>query len=206
MSRFKSALFSGFNRRDVVSYITDQAKQKQALNDRAAELEAQLEQTREALDAAREENQALVARVTQAEQAAEAAAARAEKAEETCRGLQKAVRSSLTELNALSGAFDEEATDEAPGETDTEGAAEFPEGPGFPEDVPPDEEEPLEGSGFPEGELSDEEEPLEGPGFPEGNAPEEAPAEEAPEEPAVPAEEAPPVRRRTVEIRRHERI
>ena len=43
-NRFKSALFSGFNRRDVVSYITDQAKQKEALSDQTAGLEAQLEE------------------------------------------------------------------------------------------------------------------------------------------------------------------
>ena len=161
-NRFKSALFSGFNRRDVVSYITDQAKQKEALSDRTAELEAQIEELRAALDEVREENLTLQAELAVARQ-------RADEAEETCRGLQKAVRSSLTELNALSGTFDA-AGEEAP------------------------EAEPAEDP-LPETEDSNDVPDL----------PEDAPADLPTEEADAPAEEAPP-KKRTVEIRRHERI
>ena len=188
-NRFKSALFSGFNRRDVVSYITDQAKQKEVLNDRTAELEALLEEAREALAAAQEENRALLTRAEEAEQ-------RAAKAEETCRGLQQAVRSSLAELTALSGAFDAEDGDTP------EGTEEPPEGSDFPE------EDPAEGPGFPEDDTPAEPEPAEsGPAEAEEEADVskvwERPGDDTPAD--GPAEEE-PVRKRTVEIRRHGRI
>ena len=188
-NRFKSALFSGFNRRDVVSYITDQAKQKEALSDQAAELSSQLEELREALAAAREENQALQAELAEARQ-------RADRAERTCRDLQQAVRSSLTELNVLSGAFgcdEEETPAEAPE------AVLPPEGPGIPEDDGPDTD-PGD-IGLPD--TGDSPEPADnGPEFPGDDTPADVPSEE----PAAPAAEDAPVKRRTVEIRRHERI
>ena len=192
-NRFKSALFSGFNRRDVVSYITDQAKQKEVLNDRTAELEALLEEAREALAAAQEENRALLTRAEEAEQ-------RAAKAEETCRGLQQAVRSSLAELTALSGAFDAEDGDTP------EGTEEPPEGSDFPEEFP--EEAPEKDPDFPEDDTPAEPEPAEsGP----AEAEEEAdvskvwkrPGDDTPADGPVEEE---PVRKRTVEIRRHGRI
>ena len=179
-NRFKSALFSGFNRRDVVSYITDQAKQKEALAGQTAELEARLDEMRQALAEAQAENQALQAELAEAIQ-------RADSAEETCRSLQQAVRSSLTELNALSGIFEceEEA---APEESDV------PEEPAFPGDDTPADPEPAEP------EISAEEEDVcEAPG-------DDTPADGLPEEPAVLPADEPPAKKRTVEIRRHERI
>ena len=185
-NRFKSALFSGFNRRDVVSYITDQAKQKEALAGQTAKLETQLEEARQALAEAQAENQSLQAELAEARR-------RADRAEETCRGLQQAVRSSLTKLNALSGAFAcEEET--VPGEdsilSEDSSATEYPS---FPEDDTPAEPAPAELS------LSEAEEMYEFPG-------DDTPADELSEELAAPPADEPPVRRRTVEIRRHERI
>ncbi len=184
-NRFKSALFSGFNRRDVVNYITDQARQKEVLSDRTSELEAQLEQLRGALAAAQEENETLRTELAEAE-------LRAERAEETCRGLQKAVRSSLTELNALSGTFvgEEEEEENARAARDPEAE----ETPAFAEDDTPAEPAPAEESAAP----SEPEEP-EAPG-------DDTPAEAPPaKEPAAPSEPDVP-KKRTVEIRRHERI
>ena len=189
-NRFKSALFSGFNRRDVVSYITDQAKQKEELSGQSAELAAQLEELRQALDAFREENQALQSEL-------EAARQRADRAEKTCRDLQHAVRSSLTELNVLSGTFAPDTPGDIPeaaGVTDVS-----PEGSGFPEDDGPD----TEPGDIDLAEAEDISEPVEnGPEFPGDDTPADVPCEEQ----ASSAAEAVPVKRRTVEIRRHERI
>ena len=187
-NRFKSALFSGFNRRDVVSYITDQAKQKETLAGQTAELEAKLEEARQALAEARAENESLQAELAEARR-------RADKAEETCRGLQQAVRSSLTELNALSGAFasEEETVVPVEGSILSEDAS-VPEAPSFPEDDTPAEPALAEIS------VSEAEEvTFEFPG-------DDTPADEPSEEPAAPPADEPPVKRRTVEIRRHERI
>ncbi|MBR6206247.1 MAG: DivIVA domain-containing protein [Oscillospiraceae bacterium] len=189
-NRFKSALFSGFNRRDVVSYITDQAKQKEALSDQAAGLEAQLEEVRQALADAQKENETLRAELAEARQ-------RAAAAEETCRGMQQAVRSSLAELNALSGTFDGR-TKEVPGEDaelpEPEEETELFEEPRFPEDDTPADPVPAEDAA-PEA----EEDVCEQPG-------DDTPAEDVPEEPAASAAEGAPTKRRIVEIRRHERI
>ena len=186
-NRFKSALFSGFNRRDVVSYITDQAKQKETLAGQTAELEAQLEEARKALSESQAENMALRAELEEARQ-------RAARAEETCRGLQQAVRSSLTELNALSGAFEceeEAVTGEETG---------LPEDPALPDDtVCLEEDTPAETKPEDASTSEPEEEPY---GLPE----DDTPAGESPEEPAAPLAEDAPAKRRTVEIRRHERI
>ena len=190
-NRFKSALFSGFNRRDVVSYITDQAKQKGALSDQTAGLEAQLEEVRQALADAQKENETLRAELAEARQ-------RAAAVEETCRGMQQAVRSSLAELNALSGAFDSRAEEDIPGEDaelpEPEEETELFEEPCFPEDDTPADPVPAEDAA-PEA----EEDVCEQPG-------DDTPAEDVPEEPAASAAEGAPVKRRTVEIRRHERI
>ena len=184
-NRFKSALFSGFNRRDVVSYITDQANQKEDLAGQTAELEAQLEQARQALAEAQAENRALQAELAEARQ-------RADSAEETCRSLQQAVRSSLTELNALSGAFACEEEAESAEESAVPEEPAYPEEPAFPEDDTPAEPEPAEP------EVSGaEEDGCEFPG-------DDTPAGELPEEPAAPPADEPLVKRRTVEIRRHE--
>jgi regulator of replication initiation timing len=190
-NRFKSALFSGFNRRDVVSYITDQAKQKEALSDQTAGLEAQLEDVRQALADAQKENETLRAELAEARQ-------RAAAAEETCRGMQQAVRSSLAELNALSGTFDGRTKEDTRGEDaelpEPEEETELFEEPCFPEDDTPADPVPAEDAA-PEA----EEDVCEQPG-------DDTPAEDVPEEPAASAAEGAPVKRRTVEIRRHERI
>ena len=118
----------------------------------------------------------------------------AARAEETCRGLQQAVRSSLTELNALSGAFEceeEAVTGEETG---------LPEDPALPDDtVCLEEDTPAETKPEDASTSEPEEEPY---GLPE----DDTPAGESPEEPAAPLAEDAPAKRRTVEIRRHERI
>ncbi len=188
-NRFKSSLFSGFNRRDVVSYITGQAKEKEALSDRTAELEAQVEELRTALSEAHEENQALQSELSEARQ-------RAEQAEETCRGLQQAVRSSLTELNALSGVFERREEAEVPDlPADDDGNVVPEKAPTFAEEEPSAEPEPSEGCDCaPEAEEPGAETPVDGS------------SAEPSDSPAAPSAEEPTPKRRTVEIRRHERI
>lgn len=98
-NRFKRSFLSGFDRRDVVDYVSRQAKEKDGLAEKAAGLEQALDELRGELDASLEENRRLRESLEQAQE-------QKREADETCRRLQEAVRASILGLNELAGTFD----------------------------------------------------------------------------------------------------
>lgn len=93
-NRFRNSLFSGFDRKDVVSYVTGQAQEKELLAQANAALSEEVSRLRAELDDAH-------ARISEMEQAAESCRAAADKAERELAAMKETVSGVLRQLTFL---------------------------------------------------------------------------------------------------------